>query len=308
MQNALGYCKVCNLADFRNPDLASVMRDLEGAGPDRPEFPAGTEHRKYWEVSMTLRALRDFGAIRDDAEILGVGAGREVTIFWLTRLVRRVFATDLYLEEDKWSATDSGAAMLIDPVGTISSAGTVRFEWNPRRLVVQHMNALELDYEDESFDGVFSSSSIEHFGKLRDIRRSVEEMYRVLKPGGVAAIATEFRLAGPRGIPGTVMFDEEQLREALLDGMSWELASPLDLSVTDETLATEIDFKTLIPDESEDGRPGPLHRIRTRLGAGRKRSEGPTQHLPTPYPHIVLRFEKRRWTSVHLALIKPARA
>jgi SAM-dependent methyltransferase len=301
--HTLGYCKLCNLADFRDPDLASVMRDLEGAGSERPDFPKGTEHRKYWEVSMTLRALRDFGAIRDDAEILGVGAGREATIFWLTRCVRRVFATDLYLEEDAWSERDSGVGMLVDPVGDIN------FDWNPRRLVVQHMNGTDLRYDDNSFDGIFSSGSIEHFGELSDIRRSIEEMYRVLKPGGVAGIATEFRLDGPRGVPGTVMFDEDQLRSTVLDGMPWQLGSPLDLSVTEETLATEIDFKTLLPDEEEPKKsPGRLQRIRGRLGgSGRKQQDPPPQHLPTPYPHIVLRFEKYVWTSVHLALIKPPR-
>jgi SAM-dependent methyltransferase len=302
---SLGYCKVCELSDFRDPDLRGVIRDMHGIGPEDPDFPDRREHRKAWEISMSTRALRDLGALRDDAEILGVGAGREATIFWLTRYVRRVFATDLYLHEDAWSEQDSGAGMLIEP------SGAVDFEWNPRRLVVQHMNGTDLRYEDDSFDGIFSSGSIEHFGELSDIRRSIEEMYRVLKPGGVAGIATEFRLGGPPGVPGTVMFDEDQLRSTVLDGMSWELASPLDLSVSDETLATEIDFKALLPDEeAEEQPPGPFQRVRARFRGSKRaeQEEAPAQHLPTPYPHIVLRFEKYLWTSVHLALIKPGRA
>ena len=81
------------------------------------------------------------------------------------------------------------------------------FEWNPRRLVVQHMDALDLRYEDESFDGVFSGSSIEHFGGHAEAERSMDEMFRVLRPGGICAIATEFRLAGPSpGLPGCLLF------------------------------------------------------------------------------------------------------
>jgi SAM-dependent methyltransferase len=308
MQNqTLGYCKLCELADFRDPGLRLLIREIVGVGPDRPDFPDAEEHRKPWEVSMTLRALRDFGAIREDAEILGVGAGREATVFWLTRHVRRVFATDLYLTEDSWSPSDSGAGMLIDP------ARYAQIEWNPRRLVVQHMNALDLRYEDESFDGIFSSGSIEHFGELSDIRQGVEEMYRVLKPGGVVGLATEFRLGGPsEHLPGTVLFNERELRSVLLDGLDWELASPLELSISDETMrAPEIDFKAILHWDAanraaaEAQSTGLLRRARSRLG----RDGAPVRPDSDPtavFPHIVLRLDEHLWTSVHVALIKPS--
>ena len=101
--------------------------------------------------------------------------------------------------------------------------------WNPERLEVRNMSGLDLAFEDESFDAIFSSSSIEHFGDFADVRRSVEEMFRVLRPGGVAALATEFRLEGPGlGVPGLLRFDEPELRSLLLDGLWWDPATPLD--------------------------------------------------------------------------------
>ena len=287
----LGYCKLCELEDFRHPDLGELIREIAGAGPDRPDYPDGTEHRKAWEVAMTARGLRDFGALRADAEILGVGAGHEATIFWLTRYVRRVFATDLYFEEDSWSATDSEAQMLVSPEQQTS------LDWNPRRLVVQHMDARDLRYEDESFDGIFSSGSIEHFGTLDEIRASVEEMHRVLRPGGIVALATEYRLAGSSGIPGTHLFDEAELRSVLLDGLSWELASPLDLSISETTLYTEIDFGALTRASPDSPRSALAERLRGLVGGH--------QHDQEPeYPHIVLRLGEHRWTSVHITLIK----
>jgi SAM-dependent methyltransferase len=287
----LGYCKLCELEDFRHPDLRELIRETAGAGPDRPDYPDGTEHRKAWEVAMTARALRDFGALRAEAEILGVGAGHEATIFWLTRYVRRVFATDLYLEDDAWSATDSEAQMLVSPEQLTS------LEWNPRRLVVQHMDARNLRYEDESFDGIFSSGSIEHFGTLDEIRVSVEEMHRVLRPGGVAAMATEYRLAGSSGIPGTHLFDEAELRSVLLDGLSWELASPLDLSLSETTLKGEIDFGALTRESAGSRAAAIAERLRGLAGEH--------QQDPDPeYPHIVLTLGEHSWTSVHLTLIK----
>ena len=149
--------------------------------PDRKHFgerrfPEGREYRKYWEVAMTARAFKAHGVLRDDARVLGVGAGYEATIYWLTRHVGQVIATDLYEADDVWSETDSSAEMLTDP-GKFWEG-----PWNPDRLVVQNMNALALDFPDDHFDAVFSSSSIEHFGGFAEIRQSIEEIYRVLRP------------------------------------------------------------------------------------------------------------------------------
>jgi SAM-dependent methyltransferase len=297
-RTSLGYCKLCELADFRDPELRELLRDMAGVGPERPDYPDGEEHRKPWEVAMSARALRDFGALREDAEILGVGAGSEATIFWLTRHVKRVFATDLYLTEDSWSELDSGAGMLHAPERETT------LDWNPRRLVVQHMNALDLRYEDDSFDGIFSSGSIEHFGALDDIHRSVEEMYRVVRPGGVVALATEFRLAGPPpGLPGTALLDQDELRQILLEGLDWELPSQLDFSISGETTAAPVDFDSLV--ELSMAEPTLWMKLKDAVGREVKLEATAIRHLPTPYPHIVLRKGEHLWTSVFVTLIKP---
>jgi SAM-dependent methyltransferase len=274
----LGHCKLCELADFADPELRELIRDVFTADREyfaEPEFPAGREYRKYWEVAMTLRAFRAHDALRGDAAVLGVGAGHEATIYWLTRHVGRVVATDLYAEEDVWSETDSGADMLSDPGRYWDGP------WNPERLEVRNMSGLDLQFEDESFDAIFSSSSIEHFGDFGDVRRSVEEMYRVLRPGGVIALATEFRLEGPGlGLPGLLRFDEPELRSLLLDGIWWDPATPLDTSISEETLSSPVYSPDAVAD-TEAGKRG-----------------------WSQYPHIVLYEGPYRWTSVHVALIK----
>jgi SAM-dependent methyltransferase len=265
------YCKLCELEDFGDPDLRGLMRDAFAMHAERagPLFPSGVEYRKYWEVAMTLRALRDLGALRPEGELLGVGAGAEATLFWLTRHVRRVFATDLYIDNEEW-ATQAPPAMLFDP----SRFASCSFE--PRRLVVQHMDALELRYPDESFDGVFSSSSIEHFGDLAAVRRAFEEMHRVLRPGGIAALSTEYRVAGEGSLPGTLLFTEGELL-SLWEGL-FEPVEPLNLSLSARTRSTVLDFDEAAAD----------------VRAGRDW---------TRYPHIVLRHGLgMTWTSVHVTL------
>ncbi len=177
----LSHCKLCELSDFAAPELRELIRDVYASDLEHfgdQDFPTGREYRKYWEVAMTLRAFRSLGVLRDDARVLGVGAGREATIYWLTRHVGEVVATDLYRTEDNWSESDSSADMLTDPGRYWDE------EWNPERLTVRHMDAMQLEFDDDSFDAIFSSSSIEHFGDFPDVRRSVEEMFRVLRPGG----------------------------------------------------------------------------------------------------------------------------
>jgi SAM-dependent methyltransferase len=146
------------------------------------------------------------------------------------------------------------------------------------------MDARELRYEDESFDGIFSSGSIEHFGTIEEIRRSAEEMFRVLRPGGVLSLSTEFRLEGPPpGLPGIVMFDAEQLDEYLVGGLDWTPVSAFDAAVSEATLASVV----------------PLSEAAADVAA--RRPEW------TRYPHIVFRDGGLLFTSVHLGLRKNAR-
>lgn len=276
----LGYCKACNLEDFSHPELRGLIRaafsshiPLFGEG-----FPAGHEDRKCWEVAMAIRALRDGGALHPRAEVLGVGAGMEATGYWLTRAVRRVFMTDLYLDSQGWEHVAS-TGMLRDPSQYTS------LDWRPRHMVVQHMDALDLRYHDATFDAVFSSSSVEHFGDVEAVTRAVDEAYRVLKPGGVFSVSTELRLAGDRpGLPGILLFDPELLDRILFAGREWApMGGPPDYSVSPRTRAVITPFQQAI-DDIENGRP---------------------QY--SIYPHLVLSQGEHVWTSVHIALRKPPR-
>jgi SAM-dependent methyltransferase len=259
----LGYNKLCELEDFSDEGLSRYLAEIFPGG-----FEPGREHRKFWEIAQAARALVEFGAIHDRAEILGVGAGTETTIFWATNHVRRVFATDLYIDPGNWEQV-APTSMLLNPGNHAPGA------WNERRLVVQHMDARELHYEDGSFDGVFSSSSIEHFGDEQDVRQALGEIWRVLKPGGIATVTTEYRLRGSSaGLPGTLIFDEDQLQEIVIRPFRWSLVDPLDLTMSLRTLETMTSFS------------------------------GAVAGTVPLFPHIVLEEGEFLWTSVHIALRK----
>jgi SAM-dependent methyltransferase len=282
----LSYNKVCNLSDFRHPALIKWIREVYPHEIRRfgPRFPIGFEDRRQWEIAMSVRTLADHGALHDRSKILGVGVGNEPTIFYLTNHVAHVFATDLYLQTDGvWAEAD--VSMLTDP------GLNAPYAWNPRRLVTQHMDGRELRYEDESFDGIFSSGSIEHFGTLDEIERSLDEMYRVLKPGGILALTTEYRIDGPDfGAVGLMFFTPELIQDRLIGRRDWSLLSPYDFTISEETRQTEFSqadaVAAFIAHVKRHGRLL-YHKYRQ-----------------AKYPMIVMRQDPYVFTSVSLALRK----
>lgn len=287
--STLPFNKVVEYEDFADPELTAVIRDVfrHEIQHFTPEFPKGAEYRKYWEIGMSVRALRQFGALRQDADILGVGAGTEATVFYLTNHARNVFANDLYLAAGRW---DSSAPwyMLVSPD---------RFAPYPYRrdhLIVQHMDGRLMQYPDNTFDGIFSSGSIEHFGSWQSIAASAYEMGRVLKPGGVMTVSTEYRLGAPpggEGWDGLRFFSREDLLRYIVEASGLE---PVD------TLRTVISAATLASKKSQSFYAADTDAALAKQGKYPRVGEIIWSH----YPHLVVTDQGYTYTSVHLTLRK----
>lgn len=206
------------------------------------EYRAGETRRKQWELNATLDALDAAGALREDAVILGVGAGKEPTIFNLSTRVAKVIAIDLYKSAGPWKA-HAPETMLTDP-GKHIPAGT---KADLSRIQVRHMDARALDLPDESVDAVWSCSTIEHVGEWADIEAAAREIGRVLKPGGVASICTEFLLNGEGdGWPGVKLFDAERLTAHLIAPSGLIADGPLTFRADADTLATVWPLESIV--------------------------------------------------------------
>lgn len=238
------------------------------------DFPIGHEIAKAWEVTMAVRAFWRFGVLRSNAEMLGVGAGSELTLYYLTRHVRRVFAPDRFADSGVWSDT-AQEYMLIAP----ERFAPPGYDWEPRQLVWQHMDACDFRYDDNSFDGVFSCGSIEDFGSLESVAKAAQEMGRVLKPNGILAISTEFRLEGPLadGIPSAVIFTPEMLEHSVIKP-SW--LQPVG-AASFATSARTFDLAYPLLEAIQKG---------------------------VQIPSASLTHEGFRWTSVSIVLRKPAKS
>lgn len=283
--------KICALEDFGDPELAAVIRAVSSHKlACLPDLPHAAEHRKDWEVAMAVLALRQCGALRPDATVLGVAAGTEDTLFYLTNHVRQVFATDRYVGPGDWGPV-APASMIVEP----TAAAPCDFDIN--RLVVQHMDARSLRYPDDTFDGVFSSGSIEHVGELMDVANAAFEMGRVLKPGGVLTLATELQISGPPGGIGwpfaTLIFSPADLQRYIVEATGLEPVDDLGLDVSAATMATKQSLSGAIVD----------HQARI----ARLARPGEVDYTCWQFPHVVLEHEGYVFASVHLALRKTDR-
>ena len=86
------------------------------------------------------------------------------------------------------------------------------------------MDGRHLEFPDDTFDVAYSLSSIEHFGGIEGAAQTMREMARVLKPGGMLALATEYVIAGP---PHEETFQPAEIA-ALIAQSGLALVEPID--------------------------------------------------------------------------------
>lgn len=288
----LGFNRVCNIEDFRDQELVAEMHEVLPYKVRHfgPRFPHRVEHCKDWEVAMATRTLRQFGALRPDASILGVAAGMEDTIFYLSKHVGEVMTVDRYVQSGVWQL-NSPLWMLVTP------------EWgapdgcNQDRIVIQHMDARRLRFPDNRFDGIFSSGSIEHFGGLMEVAHSAYEMGRVLKPGGILSLSTVMAIAGPPGrlggVPGTcLLFQREHLLRYIVEASGLELVDALDTTATPATHAVHRSLEEVLTSVALNSSAQGLKGLQEDFKHG-------------VFPCLALDWEGFTFDSVHLALRKP---
>ena len=250
--------RLCYVEDWQNPEVREALAELQKLNPE------GFIHRKDWEWAIGLIAMERFGKINESSTAIGVGSGIEPIPFYLASKISRVYATDLYEDDESWKKA-APSEFLEDPKKYSP------FPYREDALTVLRMDGTKLDFPDESFDIAFSFSSIEHFGgeNHSGALKSMREIERVLKPGGIAVIATEYILNDKEH---PEFFNKRTIHSDLIDRLDkLKLVEPLDLRITTKTLDTVIDHFTTdvnwdtIDDEYKKSHPLILLKIRNIL-------------------------------------------
>ncbi|CDX34984.1 hypothetical protein MPLA_1800115 [Mesorhizobium sp. ORS 3359] len=190
-----------------------------------------TVHRKMWEYAICLEGLEAMGVISPSATGVAVGAGSERPLFYYANQIDLMVATDLY-DNPQHEGTP---AMLLDPTSFAP------FPYRQEGLKVFRMPGEALDFPDEHFDFAFCLSSIEHFGSRENQARALNEMARVVRPGGAVCIITELVINGEKHHE---YFTPPELQQMFLEHprLRLEGGSP-EMRISDLLLACPIDVR-----------------------------------------------------------------
>jgi SAM-dependent methyltransferase len=229
--------KLCCIEDWENHEVKEIIPKLQdityynkcqGILARKPS----QIHRKDWEWTLGIIAMKRFGKLNEKNTAIGVGAGKELIVFYLANCLGHLYATDLYNTKD-WE-NFAPADFPEDP------SKYSPFPYNQSALTALRMDGTQLEFPSDSFDVVFSFSSIEHFGgeNYSGALKSLKEMERVLKPGGIAIVATEYIINNKNPPDLTNQFyNERTIYSHLIDKLDrMKLVEPLDLTISQKTL------------------------------------------------------------------------
>lgn len=286
MMTDLPFSKLIDIADFADPKLLPFLHEISRGEMERFGLtePLVVPDSKQWECAMMLRTLSEQGILRPGAVIAGIGAGTEETTFALAARGCIVFPTDRYLEQTPWSDV-APAAMMVRP------QQYTQLKHDHRNVIPVHTDARALSLPSDFFDAVYSAGSIEHFGSLAAVRAAAEEIGRILKPGGVAVLSTEFRLEGPNDKPwfddNCILFTPELIIQNIVEPSGLELIDGANFTVSKETFDSRVVLLDFL---------------------NKAKNVKTVEDKKNCYPNLILFHEGYLFCSVHIALRKSGSA
>lgn len=259
-ENPIPINKITNVSDIFNKEWENILLNMK----DFFFMDARSFHRKIWEYVHIIYVLKKKGYLYPSNKALAIGAGRENILFYLANKISKITGIDIY--EGKYLDGEDNKDVPLHP------EKYAPFLYPKKNLELIKMDSRKLDFEDNTFDFVFSCSSIEHFGPINDIKKSIDEMYRVLKPGGACVITTELKLNRlGTNISNTKIFELDKLVELLTKSNFKINKKNIDINIEENYLKNWVKL--------------PMELIKR--------------------PHAILRFFNTIFTSISLFLSKP---
>ena len=203
-------CKLCDAIDFFRLELMTQIRRIG----QEPRF-----HTKQWEYAQLLETVRQ---LAPNAEtMVGLGCGVEPTIAYLAESAKELVTTDLYGMPGAWKYAQSRPDQVFP---------------NLRNLRVHSMNMRHIDLPPESADFLWSLCAVEHAGKTDQVVDVVRQAGKLLRPGGVFFLSTEYTFdENPFYAPGSpsgTLYLTRSILKRFFTETGLHLYAPLDLRLS----------------------------------------------------------------------------
>lgn len=166
------FCKLADIVDWQDPEFQSIADALT---------LSGSQNREAWEMIQVYRGLKALGLLQGESTALGLGVGQKSLIYALANHCDQVVAT--HVDAKPGAAVSESEGYDQNP-----------FPYARDRLIVQQMAMTPIDYPNASFDFVWSGGALNQVNNFRELHQVYQEIHRVLKPGGVAALTPGFNV------------------------------------------------------------------------------------------------------------------
>ena len=118
-----------------------------------------------FEIFPKIKKASDLFKTKDIKKVLDLGCGLGRNSLFLAKEGFNIWAGDICKEH-------------------ISELKIKAYEMNIKNIICKSFDMRNIPFDDNSFDAVICTSTLNH-GTLADIRTTVNEIYRVLKPSGI---------------------------------------------------------------------------------------------------------------------------
>lgn len=164
-----------------------------------------------WDFEKILK----HGEFDKEDIVLDTGALHSYFSVYLAQFVRQVVTTD----DLSWAERDYYKKSKLPPPGEWMKIVNEKSEGV---VIAEKADVMKLPYDNESFQKVLSISTIEH---VLDDAKGMKEMSRVLKPGGLLLLTTEYNenVSRPYDPAGFIRIYNKADIEELLQGFDIEV-------------------------------------------------------------------------------------
>ena len=198
----------------------------------------GSPKGRIYDDAVLFNSDVDF----KDKIVCDLGARDGIFGSYLSKYVNKIYVSDYFEEWGKGTTHDLGQFKYWQKLW-------LNCAYNPDRMIIETQDMTKLNYPDNFFDIVISTSVIEHIYIQKECKGDIlamQEMIRICKPGGIILISTDIGKES-KWISGTFYYSEADLFKRLIDQPGVKLRGKYNFNIDDKNNDALTSHKNVYP-------------------------------------------------------------